>query len=182
MIAYRFTFGRPDLDSLRRLCWARFAWPQDKADELLLPMIKAFDDRQAQTTLDSFLSYRQRFAKIKSKRMQKAVKAIAQGAGGSQEEILLQDGEMPGTTRKIKTKAKAAEPGGAATKRKRIAKKKAISAENSEDEDEIVVIDTDDDVQIVQRNSSGAANNDTLQAPAPKRRRSKKAAAAKGNK
>ena len=38
--------------------------------------MQAYDDNQTQMTLDSFLSFSQRFAKIKSRRLQKAVAGI----------------------------------------------------------------------------------------------------------
>lgn len=50
---------------------------QGKADELLLPVLKVFDERQSQLTMDSFLHFSQRFAKIRSSRLQKAVAGIA---------------------------------------------------------------------------------------------------------
>lgn len=36
----KFTYGRPDLQLLRRFCLDKFGWPQDKADELLVPVLK----------------------------------------------------------------------------------------------------------------------------------------------
>lgn len=39
-------------------------------------MVQAYDDNQTQMTLDGFLSFSQRFAKIKSRRLQKAVAGI----------------------------------------------------------------------------------------------------------
>ncbi|KAL0021716.1 hypothetical protein WJX79_006455 [Trebouxia sp. C0005] len=72
----KFTYGRPDLQLLRRFCLDKFGWQQDRADELLVPVLKAYDDNQTQMTLDSFLSFSQRFAKIKSRRLQKAVAGI----------------------------------------------------------------------------------------------------------
>ena len=39
-------------------------------------MLQAYDDNQTQMTLDGFLSFSQRFAKIKSRRLQKAVAGI----------------------------------------------------------------------------------------------------------
>ncbi len=77
----RFSFGRPDLDLLRAFCAGKFGWQRDKADELLLPVVKAFDERQSQLTMDQFLTFRQRFAKIKSKRLQK-VGGVGGRAGG----------------------------------------------------------------------------------------------------
>ena len=34
-----FTFGRPDLDLLRRFCADRFGWDQDKVDQLIQPVL-----------------------------------------------------------------------------------------------------------------------------------------------
>lgn len=36
----KFTYGRPDLQLLRRFCQDKFGWQQDRADELLLPVLK----------------------------------------------------------------------------------------------------------------------------------------------
>ena len=68
----RLVFARPDLDLLRRFCWDKLGWEPARADELLLPVLKTYDERQTQQTLDNFVAYRQRFAKIRSKRLQKA--------------------------------------------------------------------------------------------------------------
>jgi len=42
-------------------------------------VLKAYEKRQSQLTMDQFLSFNQRFAKIKSKRLQKAVNSITGG-------------------------------------------------------------------------------------------------------
>lgn len=42
----RFLFGRPDLSLLRRLCTARMEWTPQQADELLLPVLKSWDERE----------------------------------------------------------------------------------------------------------------------------------------
>lgn len=72
----KFTFARPDADLLRHFCFERLGWDRSRVDELLLPVLQNYDERQRQQTLDSFLSYRQRFAKIRSKRLQNAVAGI----------------------------------------------------------------------------------------------------------
>lgn len=36
----KFTYGRPDLQLLRQFCLDKFGWSQDKADELLVPVLK----------------------------------------------------------------------------------------------------------------------------------------------
>ena len=42
----RFTFGRPDVELLRRYCEQRFGWSQAQADEQLLPAVQSYDERQ----------------------------------------------------------------------------------------------------------------------------------------
>lgn len=73
----KFVFGRPDLDSLRDFCHINFGWQTDKTDEHLLPVLKIYDERQTQATMDTFLSFKQRFAKIRSKRLQKAIAGVS---------------------------------------------------------------------------------------------------------
>jgi hypothetical protein len=68
---HRFSFGCPDVELLRRFCAERFGWSAGQAEELLGPVAAAYEQRQSQATLDSFLTMRQRFAKIKSKRLQR---------------------------------------------------------------------------------------------------------------
>ena len=38
----RFTHGRPDVQLLRDYCHKKFGWPQDKAEELLQPVLKVW--------------------------------------------------------------------------------------------------------------------------------------------
>lgn len=59
---------------------------QEKTDELLRPVLSAAESRSTQRTMDSFLSFNQRFAKIQSKRLARAVRGIA---GGSLPEVCL---------------------------------------------------------------------------------------------
>ena len=47
---------------------------------MLRPVLSAAENRSTQRTLDSFLSFNQRFAKIQSKRLARAVRGIAGGA------------------------------------------------------------------------------------------------------
>lgn len=72
----KFQFARPDADLLRHFCYEHLGWGHSRVDELLVPVLQNYDERQRQQTLDSFLSYRQRFAKIRSKRLQNAVAGI----------------------------------------------------------------------------------------------------------
>ncbi|KAK3033566.1 hypothetical protein RJ639_032414 [Escallonia herrerae] len=77
-----FAWGKPDLFVLRRrkdltLCWEKFGWGTQKADELLLPVLKEYNKHETQLRLEAFYTFNERFAKIRSKRIKKAVKGIA---------------------------------------------------------------------------------------------------------
>ena len=137
----KFTFARPDLDLLRRFCSDRFGWEQSRTDELLLPVLKAYDERQTQQTLDNFVAYRQRFAKIRSKRLRQAVAGIT---GADNEELALQDDEEGGEpSRPAKKKATAP--------RKKKAKKTTAAGDGDGDGDGGGDIDDDDDdIEIVE--------------------------------
>lgn len=54
----------------------RFGWDQTKIDELLLPVLRSYSERSTQLRMDQFLTHKQRFAKVRSKRLQKAITAI----------------------------------------------------------------------------------------------------------
>ncbi|XVE67972.1 hypothetical protein DITRI_Ditri09bG0030800 [Diplodiscus trichospermus] len=71
-----FTLGRPDLFVLRKLCWEKFGWGSQKSDELLLPVLREYEKRETQLRLEAFYTFNERFAKIRSKRIKKAVKGI----------------------------------------------------------------------------------------------------------
>jgi hypothetical protein len=51
----------------------------EKVDTLLLPVLKEYDTRSEQLRIDQFLAFSQRFAKIRSKRLQSAVAGIRGG-------------------------------------------------------------------------------------------------------
>ncbi|GJP79938.1 hypothetical protein CLOP_g10152 [Closterium sp. NIES-67] len=74
------SWDAPDLPALRNLCVAKLGMAPDKADALLLPVVKAFNSRQTQQRLEAFYSFNQRFAKIRSRRVQRAVTGIAGSA------------------------------------------------------------------------------------------------------
>ncbi|XP_020204760.1 DNA repair protein UVH3 isoform X2 [Cajanus cajan] len=84
-----FTWGKPDHLVLRKLCWEKFGWTFQKVDELLLPVLKEYNKHETQLRLEAFYSFNERFAKIRSKRIEKAVKGITgkQPINGSAEEL-----------------------------------------------------------------------------------------------
>ncbi|CAN1153497.1 DNA repair protein UVH3 [Linum perenne] len=82
-----FIWGKPDHHLLQRLCWERFGWNIKKSDDLLLPVLKEYNKRETQLRLEAFYTFNERFAKIRSKRIKKAVKGIA----GKQSSTMLED-------------------------------------------------------------------------------------------
>ncbi|MCD9638800.1 hypothetical protein HAX54_022953 [Datura stramonium] len=69
-----FAWGKPDVSVLRKVCWEKFGWSSQKADELLVPVLKEYNKHETQLRLEAFYSFNERFAKIRSKRIKKAVK------------------------------------------------------------------------------------------------------------
>ncbi|XP_050225185.1 DNA repair protein UVH3 isoform X3 [Mercurialis annua] len=94
-----FTWGKPDLNVLRRLCWEKFAWGLQKSDELLLPVLKEYNKHETQLRLEAFYTFNERFAKIRSKRIEKALKGIK----GNQCSELMDDDVKKNTPEKEKT-------------------------------------------------------------------------------
>ncbi|XP_073140763.1 DNA repair protein UVH3 isoform X2 [Henckelia pumila] len=89
-----FSWGKPDLFALRKLCWEKFGWGSSKADDLLLPVLKEYNKHETQLRLEAFYTFNERFAKIRSKRIKKAVKGIT---GNKSSELM--DEEMPQQSR-----------------------------------------------------------------------------------
>lgn len=75
-------------------------------------LAQAYDARQAQLTMDSFLSFNERFAKIKSKRLAKAVRGISKAP--NPELLLDNDVDEPTPRRKRAHKAARNQAGAAA--------------------------------------------------------------------
>ncbi|GAQ89269.1 putative Xeroderma pigmentosum group G protein [Klebsormidium nitens] len=108
----KFEWGRPDLEALHQFCFERFSWRKDKSDEILQPVVKAFDAHESQTRLESFFGFSQRFAKIRSKRIAKAVTGIT---GKKNAELMADEMEAAPVKkgRKKKRDGKAIESGSA---------------------------------------------------------------------
>ncbi|PIA62144.1 hypothetical protein AQUCO_00200266v1 [Aquilegia coerulea] len=71
-----FSWGKPDLHVLRKLCWEKFGWSNQRADDLLVPVLKEYNKHETQLRLEAFYTFNERFAKIRSQRIKKAVKGI----------------------------------------------------------------------------------------------------------
>ncbi|KAI3754749.1 hypothetical protein L1987_54539 [Smallanthus sonchifolius] len=66
-----------DLFVLRKLCFEKFGWGAQKADELLQHLLKEYNKHETQLRLEAFYNFNERFAKIRSNRISKSVKGIA---------------------------------------------------------------------------------------------------------
>nr|GMC59385.1 DNA repair protein UVH3 isoform X1 [Ipomoea batatas] len=71
-----FSWGKPDVSVLRKLCWEKFGWTVQKTDELLTPVLKEYNKHETQLRLEAFYAFNERFAKIRSKRIKKALKGM----------------------------------------------------------------------------------------------------------
>nr|KJB11469.1 hypothetical protein B456_001G260400 [Gossypium raimondii] len=102
-----FTWGRPDLFVLRKLCWEKFGWGSQKSDELLLPVLRESEKRETQLRMEAFYTFNERFAKIRSKRIKKAVKGIT----GNQSSELIDDGMQQVSKSRRKRRASPVQSG-----------------------------------------------------------------------
>lgn len=91
-----FSWGKPDLSVLRKMCWEKFGWGGQKADELLLPVLKEYSKHETQLRLEAFYTFNERFAKIRSRRVQNAVKGITE----KQSLDLMEDASQDSKSRK----------------------------------------------------------------------------------
>ncbi|PPD79986.1 hypothetical protein GOBAR_DD23080 [Gossypium barbadense] len=102
-----FTWGRPDLFVLRKLCWEKFGWGSQKSDELLLPVLREYEKRETQLRMEAFYTFNERFAKIRSKRIKKAVKGIT----GNQSSELIDEGMQQVSKSRRKRRASPVQSG-----------------------------------------------------------------------
>ena len=68
-------WGTPDINMLHKFCQEKFGWDIAKAEEHLRPVLQATGRRDSQRRMDDFLAFNDRFVKIKSKRIQRAIAA-----------------------------------------------------------------------------------------------------------
>ncbi|XP_072985440.1 DNA repair protein UVH3 isoform X2 [Typha latifolia] len=86
-----FSWGKPDLVLLQKLCWETFGWNKQKADELLVPVLKEYNKHETQLRLEAFYTFNERFAKIRSQRIKKAVKGIIGNSSAGLADDIIQD-------------------------------------------------------------------------------------------
>ncbi|KAJ6841304.1 DNA repair protein UVH3 [Iris pallida] len=115
-----FTWGKPDLFLLRKLCWESFGWSNKKSDELLLPVLKEYNKHETQLRLEAFYTFNERFAKIRSQRIKKAVKGITGKRSTVLMDDLVQEGSSSGKKKgSIPSASEECISEGFASKRKR---------------------------------------------------------------
>lgn len=96
-----FSWGKPDRLVLRTLCWEKFGWDGKKTDDVLLPVLKEYEKRETQLRMEAFYSFSERFAKIRSKRIKKAVKGIGGGLSSEVVDHTLQEGPRKGNKKRL---------------------------------------------------------------------------------
>ena len=79
----KLSWGRPDLQALRVFCGESFDWPQQRTDELLVPVLKLWEKADHQSRIDRFFhaqsaphEFNERFAKYRSTRIRTAVAGL----------------------------------------------------------------------------------------------------------
>lgn len=89
----RFRWGKIDYEGLARFCWDKFGWEQDRFNDAVGPLRKKMEESSGlqQRTIDEFFKPH-RFAKIRSERLQKAVKGMV---GDEAEELMATIGPRP---------------------------------------------------------------------------------------
>jgi DNA excision repair protein ERCC-5 len=149
--AERFQWGVPDVDGLRRFLMSTIGWSQERTDEVLVPVIRDMNRREAEGTQSNITRYfegsvgagaKEAFAPRQhvqsSKRMVNAVNRLRANVAGG----------VPGEGNPPEAGSSTAASG-----RKRRARKAAIVEEDEDEEDEADLVDdapdgqTDDGVQ-----------------------------------
>lgn len=71
-------WARPDLHGLRVFAASKFGWTDAKTDEMLLPVLRAFDQTFSQSRMEAFFPFEHRFARFRSSRLAATVKPDGQ--------------------------------------------------------------------------------------------------------
>lgn len=75
-----FSWGYPDVESLRDFTKQKFGWPQSKFNDIMMPVIKRLDERKSQASIKNYFKVQSAVANNQlkvSKRVQYAVDAMA---------------------------------------------------------------------------------------------------------
>ena len=65
----KFTLSPPDFDAITSYCKQKLGWDDERIKNMLNPVIQAVAEKNKQRTIETFLAYREKFAKIRSKRL-----------------------------------------------------------------------------------------------------------------
>lgn len=73
-----FEWGKPDLDLLRLFCREKFGWENERTERTLQDVLKHWEEQKRQRLMTEYIqaSYQQRFAKIGSKRLKRALESV----------------------------------------------------------------------------------------------------------
>lgn len=75
-----FSWGYPDVESLRDFTKQKFGWPQAKFNDIIMPVVKRLDERKSQASIKNYFKVQSAVANNQlkvSKRVQTAVDAMA---------------------------------------------------------------------------------------------------------
>ncbi|XP_069684242.1 DNA excision repair protein ERCC-5 isoform X2 [Periplaneta americana] len=89
-----FSWGLPDLTSLRDFAQRKFGWSRSKTDEILLPIMKKLEERKNQMSLDSYFKVIPKLQAAEgklSKRVKKAVHRLGKGTSSDSEESITEN-------------------------------------------------------------------------------------------
>ncbi|XP_033110314.1 DNA repair protein complementing XP-G cells-like [Anneissia japonica] len=110
--AEEFTWGIPDLDSIRGFALERLSWNTKKTDENVLPILKRLNEKSVQRPITSFFSHvAGHQTGVKSKRLKRVLKKLGQSQSDTDEEEKIPKNK--------KTKQRIVDQKEAQTKRKR---------------------------------------------------------------
>ena len=92
-----FEWGKPDMDLLRLFCKEKFGWEADRAERTLQDVLKHWEEHKRQRLMTEYVqaSYQQRFAKVGSKRLKRAVQHLS-GADAANDVSLGQESDDGG--------------------------------------------------------------------------------------
>lgn len=98
-----FDWGKPDVDMLRIFCKEKFGWNDERTEKTLQDVLKQWELQQRQRLMTDYFtaSFNQRFAKVGSKRLRRAMERFAgENANRLSLETAKEDGESSRSMRK----------------------------------------------------------------------------------
>ncbi|XP_044743849.1 DNA excision repair protein ERCC-5 homolog isoform X2 [Chrysoperla carnea] len=130
-----FSWGKPNLEKLREFARQKFGWSEVKCNEILMPVMKRWEDPKSQKSILAYFNKRplKNAEILLSKRVKNAVTRLGQENSDDNEDV---EEELQPSTSSTKTKSKA-------TKTKKETKTKRAPKKRKPGEPEVVTLDVD---------------------------------------